>query len=150
MLKEPLLQVVDLPLKDKAEVITYLCELSQKEGLVNNKEAYQQAVFEREALVSTAVGYGIAIPHGESDAVCESFVACLKLVHPICWDTQEDTRFVFMIGVPLKNRQKEHLRILATLSRCLMRKAFREQLEQVKTSHELSVVLSQIEEEMTV
>lgn len=100
----------------------------------------------REEVVSTAIGYSVAIPHGESDAVKDTFVACLKLNHPLQWD-EEQVNLIFMIGVPLASRNAEHLRILAMLSRHLIKADFRQQLQDAKTSEAFYDCISVLEEE---
>lgn len=116
----------------KKEVITYLTTLAAGAGKIGDEKSYIDSVMEREGMASTAVGFGIAIPHGESDAVTEIFVACLNLENPIQWDN-EMVNLVFMIGVPLASRNKDHLRILAMLSRHLMKEEFRNELRSATT-----------------
>ncbi len=144
MFEQCLTQVCEENFKDKIEVITYLANLAGESKKISNVEDYIKAVLLREEIVSTAIGYGVAIPHGESDTVNETFVGCLKLTKPILWDGVE-TSLIFMIGVSTENREKEHLKILAMLSRSLMREEFRTRLNNAKTSEDYFGIIKELE-----
>lgn len=146
MFEQAISEVTDQKFTSKVQVITYLASLAKQADKITNLEAYVNAVLKREEVVSTAVGYSVAIPHGESDAVKETFVGCLKLNEPIDWDGMKTT-LVFMIGVPLANRDKEHIKILAMLSRSLMREEFRKRLNDAKDSEAFYQVIKELEEE---
>lgn len=145
MFEQGISEVTDQKFTSKVQVITYLATLAKDCGKISDLESYVNAVLKREEVVSTAVGYSVAIPHGESDAVKETFVGCLKLEEPIDWDGMETT-LVFMIGVPLATRDKEHIKILAMLSRSLMREEFRNRLSNAKDSKAFYQVIKELEE----
>ena len=132
MFEQAIVKVCDRQFQTKKEIIAYLSQLAFEAGRVDDPHSYMSAVLQREETASTAVGFGIAIPHGESDAVTQTFVACLRLKHPVTWD-HDVVDLVFMIGVPLSSRNKEHLRILAMLSRHLMKEDFRKQIRQAES-----------------
>lgn len=146
MFEQAISKVTNQKFTSKVQVITYLASLAKEANKVTDLTAYVNAVLKREEVVSTAVGYSVAIPHGESDAVKETFVGCLKLNEPIVWDGMETT-LVFMIGVPLANRDKEHIKILAMLSRSLMREAFRQRLQDAKDSETFYQIIKELETE---
>lgn len=145
MFEQNISEVTNKKFKTKKEVIAYLASLAKESGKVSELEPYVNAVLKREEVVSTAVGYSVAIPHGESESVKETFVGCLKLEHPIDWDGMETT-LVFMIGVPLSQRDKEHIKILAMLSRSLMREEFRNRLKNAKDSESFYQVIKELED----
>ncbi|MEK7812461.1 MAG: PTS sugar transporter subunit IIA [Candidatus Desantisbacteria bacterium] len=57
----------DLKAKDKNGVIEELVDLLFKAGKITQKEKVLDAVLAREALLTTGIGYGVAIPHARSD-----------------------------------------------------------------------------------
>ena len=69
-----------------------------------------------------------------------------QLLHPVQWD-HDEVDLVFMIGVPLSSRNKEHLRILAMLSRHLMKEAFRKELRKIRTDQEFYECIKFLEHE---
>lgn len=118
----------------KEEVIRELSELANKEGRLQNIETYIKAVLHREEEYSTAVGFGVAIPHGKTNAVKEPFLTFAK-VNQVDWNALdgEPVDLVFMIGVPEESAGSLHLKILAGISRKLMKEDFREGLRASKT-----------------
>ena len=94
-------------------------------------------VFEREAEGMTGIGNSIAIPHGKTAAVTEPFL-CFAKVASIDWNALDGgpVDLVFMIGVP-ENAGNEHLKILASISRKLMKEEFRSGLREAGSSTEL-------------
>lgn len=122
----------------KLEVIQALTTLAYELGKVNDVESFVAAVLEREAQYSTGVGYHIAIPHGKSVAVNEP-VLLIAQVNDIEWDSLDGlpVKTVFLIGVPLASEGEVHLRILAQLSRNLMKAPFREQLFNARSKEDI-------------
>lgn len=121
----------------KEGVIERLAALAQAEGRVNNLEEYIKAVLHRETEYSTAMGFGIAIPHGKTDAVTEPFL-CFAKVGKVDWSALDGNPvdLVFMIGVP-EDAGTAHLKILASISRKLMKQEFRDGLRNAKSPSEL-------------
>ena len=79
------LTFVNKTFKDKADAINFLIHEAAAAGKLNGGEAYRKSVLQREEEFSTAVGYEVAIPHGSSDDVTESFVAVSTVKKPILW-----------------------------------------------------------------
>ena len=59
----------ELKARNKEEVIRELTELASHSTLVKDKEELFKAVMEREKLVTTGVGYGVAFPHAKTKAI---------------------------------------------------------------------------------
>ncbi|MGV3016297.1 fructose-specific PTS transporter subunit EIIC [Rothia sp. 88186D007BW] len=95
----------------------------------SNPQAVIEAALAREEKTSTAVGHGVAIPHARTAAVVTPTLAFARLPEGIDWKApdQSPVRLVFLIAVP-ESSGNEHLRILSTLARALMRDSFRQQL----------------------
>lgn len=119
------------PATDKASVIRTIADHAVKMGLVNDAKTYVAAVEHRESEFSTGVGHGIAIPHGKSEAVNSAFVIYAR-VNNVEWNAFDGAPvdLVFQIGVPASDAGETHLRMLATLSRKLMKDEFRDAVRQ--------------------
>lgn len=126
----------------KEEVIRELAKLADAEGRLEDIEAYVKAVLHREEDYSTAVGFGVAIPHGKTNAVKEPFLIFAK-VNQVDWDALdgEPVDLVFMIGVPEESAGSLHLKILAGISRKLMKDEFREGLRASQTEADVIELL---------
>jgi PTS system, fructose subfamily, IIA component len=125
----------------KEDVIRHLAELAKKEGRVNDIEKYIKAVLHRETEYSTAMGFGVAIPHGKTAAVTEPFL-CFAKVNSVDWNALdgEAVDLIFLIGVP-EEAGTTHLKILASISRKLMKQDFRDALRNVSSNTELMQLL---------
>lgn len=138
--------ILDCELKDKDEIIRFLASVALSTNRIIQTEPYIQAVLHRESEFSTGVGYGVAIPHGKSSVVNEAFVLFCK-VNDVDWSSLDGTsvNMVFMIGVPEQDNSNEHLKILAMLSRKLMKEEFRLALSNAKTKEEVLSIFKQYE-----
>ena len=146
MFDKEIVKFVEKELSSKEEVIDYLSEMLYKADKISDKKEYKEAVMNRESVMPTEIGYSIAIPHGESDSVKESFCACLKLPKMIRWN-KEEVSYVFNIGVPIKQRSEEHIRILSRLCSDLMIEDFRKKLYGSKNEEELFQTMRSITKE---
>lgn len=137
--------VLNQKFSSKEEIIKNLAKNAKNINKVSSLEKYLEAVFERESLISTSVGYGIAIPHGKSDAVKEDFLGFCKLEEPIKWDdTDGMVDLVFLMGVSTKSGNDQHLRYLAKISRKLMNEEFRDSLRSTESQEEIYKLLNEI------
>ncbi|MDO5813633.1 MAG: PTS sugar transporter subunit IIA [Bacillota bacterium] len=128
---------------DKETIISTLANQAFEQGRLEDKQEYIEAVLKREKEYSTALGYEVAIPHGQSDTVKDPFVVFGRVKEPIIWD-QNSVRLIFMIGVPQHNKDKIHMKILANISRKLIDDEFRKSLIEAKDEKEIFDILSQI------
>jgi PTS system fructose-specific IIC component len=133
------MKIVDLLQKDgidlnfnpstKEQCINELVDLMDKTGNLNNKEEYKKAILDREALSTTGIGDGIAIPHGKTSAVKKASLAAAISTNGVDYDSLdgEPAKLFFMIAVP-DNNDNLHLEVLARLSTILMDEKFRTNL----------------------
>lgn len=99
------------------EVIETLVDQIAVSGLLKDKDRFYQAICEREKLVSTGIGMGVAIPHAKMGEFDQFFIAMAILGKGIDWKALDGSpvRIIFMIGGP-DNRQTEYLQILSQLT----------------------------------
>jgi 2-O-A-mannosyl-D-glycerate-specific PTS system IIC component len=67
-------------------------------GKITDGEAFLTEVLQRESLGPTALGEGLAVPHGKSSAVKEAAFAVATLSTPLTWegvDGPEDVELIF-------------------------------------------------------
>ena len=107
--------VLGLESVSKEEAIKRVGEILAKEGYV--KEEYIQAMLEREEIVSTYIGMGVAIPHGVGEAkkeVKKSGIAVLQYPNGIKFGDEVAYLVVGVAGVG-----DEHLTILSNIAMSL-------------------------------
>jgi PTS system nitrogen regulatory IIA component len=101
---------------DRMSVLTELAAKSLALGHVKDPDDFHQAVIERESLMSTGIGLGVAIPHAKLPSIDDFFVATAVLKHPVEWDAidRQPVRVVFLIGGP-EGSQGAYLQLLAQI-----------------------------------
>ena len=114
-----------------AEMAAFLCErqtASTGQAAIDPK-ALCRVLEERELLASTAIGDGIAIPHGKVDAIDRLVGVLGRSVSGLAFDSIDGkpTHLVFMLVAP-SNSAGAHLKALARLSRLFRDASFRQRL----------------------
>lgn len=136
----------DLKSTSKKDVIEELVGLLIDAGAVEKK--YKNKVLEvliaREALGSTAIGQGIAIPHAKSDCV-KKMVGCLGVSKSgINFDSLDgEPAHIFFLLIAPVDSAGPHLKALARISRLLKDKFIRESLKSVKDEKVLLQIVQQ-------
>lgn len=121
---------LDIDGNNKKEIIVELAKLIDEEGRLNSIDEYIEEVFKREELSTTGIGFGVAIPHGKTNAVKVPTVAFGRTKNGVEWQSLDGkpVHMIFLLAVPEKAASNAHLKILAALSRKLMDENFREEL----------------------
>lgn len=121
----------------KEAAIDYLVDLMDKSGRLNDREGYKKGILAREALGSTAVGDGIAIPHAKVAAVNEPGLAAMVVPDGVDYDSFDGSpvNLLFMIAAP-DGEADAHLEALSKLSMVLMDPDFKNSLVRAKTADE--------------
>lgn len=129
---------VGLEVKSKDELIETLLTLADKSGKITNLEEARTAVLEREKLLSTGIGDGIAIPHAKTQAVSDTICSVAILKHPIDFDAVDGALVdVAFLLLGRENNVGAHLRLLSRISRFLCDEEKIAKLRQSKTKEEL-------------
>lgn len=133
-------------INSKQEALLFLTEKAQQVGVINRQNEFLNKVLDREAIVSTAVGYQIAMPHGKSTVVQQPFVGFLRTTELFNWSEQDNemVNMIFLIGVPEENEDNIHLKVISQLSKNLLNDSFREQLENLQNNTQIYSLLSSI------
>lgn len=122
----------DLKGTNKEEVIAELVELLIKSDALEKKDKNKiiEVLLAREALGSTAIGTGIAIPHGKCDYT-KKLVGCLGISKQgINFDSLDgEPVYIFFLLVAPIDSAGPHLKALARIARLLKDKYFRENLK---------------------
>ncbi|MBI3314377.1 MAG: PTS sugar transporter subunit IIA [Candidatus Omnitrophica bacterium] len=136
----------DLEASTKAEVITEMAGLLVEAGAIEKKHKAKiiETLMAREALGSTAIGQGIAIPHGKSEAA-EKMVAALAVSRKgVPFDSLDgELSYIFFLLVAPIDSAGPHLKVLAQISRLLKDKFFRDSLKNTKSGKEMLDLVSQ-------
>ncbi|MGY2897625.1 PTS system fructose-specific IIC component [Curtobacterium sp. PvP017] len=120
-----------------ADVIRILADRVAATGRAADGAVLAEDAIKREASVGTGVPGGIAIPHARSASVSEPTLAFSRLARKVSFGAPDgDADIVFMIAVP-EGADKDHLTVLSTLARALIRDDFTAALRAAATPDEI-------------
>ncbi len=137
---------VDARCNNKDEAIDHLVSLMDKQGNLNDVDLYKEGIYAREALSTTGIGEGIAIPHAQSEAVNKPGLAAMIVRDGVDYQSLDGqvAKLFFMIAVS-KTGGNEHLEILAMLSQMLMDSDFKDSLINASSTKEFMDLISEKE-----
>ena len=131
---------VALKAQTKKEAIVELVELLEKAHGVHSGGEILDRVLKREAMMSTGIGNGIAIPHGKAKAVDHLIAACGVSRTGIDFDAvDKQPATLFILLVSPENVGGPHVKVLANISRLLKEELVRKQLRE---AHSAAALLS--------
>lgn len=128
----------------KEDVIREMVGLLVKSFVVKERDVPKlvQILLDREALGSTGIGQGVAIPHGKSDCVTKLVSAFGISRAGVKFDSLdgEPVHLFFLLIAPLDSAGP-HLKALARISRLLKDKHFRDTLRSAKDETQLTKII---------
>lgn len=136
--------VIFLEVNSRDEAIDQLIFVLNQKGVLPEKEFFRKAILERESLVSTGIGMGVAIPHAKINGVTDFFIAIgIQQNKGLDWNALDKApvRLVFMIGGP-NDRQAEYLQILSLLTSAIRDVELRKKLLKAANVQEVLTLLS--------
>ncbi|UCF78819.1 MAG: PTS sugar transporter subunit IIA [Candidatus Eiseniibacteriota bacterium] len=130
----------------KEQVIEELVRLLERAHGIKSGGEILDRVVEREAMMSTGIGNGVAIPHGKARCIHSLFAACG--VAPKGLDFQSvdgEPVNLFILLVSPEEFRGPHVRTLANISRLLKEEETREGLKTCASPREFLEILKQAE-----
>ena len=126
--------ILDLQASTKEAAIDEMINRLVEEGVVSDFATFKEGIMAREALTSTGLGDGIAMPHSKNTAVVEPTVLFAKSTKGVDYEALDGqpTYLFFMIAAP-EGANDTHLAALAELSKYLMKDGFADELRQINT-----------------
>ena len=135
---------VNLTASTKDEVIEELIDLLLRAQAIKDKKKLIKILLDREALGSTGIGQGVAIPHGKSEGVKELVAAFGISEKGIDFDSLDGEKvFIFFLLVAPEDSAGPHLKALARISRLLKDRYFRDTLKVAKDEKTLLKIIKQ-------
>ena len=139
--------LLDLQATEKTAVIEEMIKSLVDHGYVTDFETFKEGILAREALTSTGLGEGIAMPHSKNSAVKEATVLFAKSNKGVDYESLDGqpTDLFFMIAAP-EGANDTHLAALAELSQYLMKDGFADNLRKVSSPDEVIALFDQASE----
>jgi len=139
--------IVDLKGETKEEIIEELVDALEVGEVITNRDKVLQAVLEREKIMSTGIGDGIAIPHGKSDAVARLAAALGTQKRGVDFEALDgEPAYVFFLLVSPANVSGPHIKALARISRLLKNDDFKKKLIDAVSAEDIMAVIESEEQ----
>lgn len=119
-------------------------------GKITDGDAFLAEVYRRESQGPTALGEGLAVPHGKSSAVNEAAFAVATLREPLEWegvDGPEQVELIVLLAIPPAEAGSTHIQVLTALTSRLADDALRERVMAAETAEDLLDALNGVSKE---
>ncbi len=139
---------IKIPLEGggKEAIIGELVGLMAKAGIAENAAELSASAMEREGLMSTGIGKGVAIPHGRTKGVKRMAGSFGLSGRPVDFGSLDGlpVQLFFFLATP-QNIVADHVKALALVSRLLNREEVRSRLMEAKTPEEVLAIFGEAE-----
>ncbi|MFQ5683891.1 MAG: PTS sugar transporter subunit IIA [Candidatus Binatia bacterium] len=124
--------------RDKNAVLKELAErMSSQERSMDSQKVFE-ILLERETVSSTAIGEGVAIPHGKMVGVRNLYGLFARSPEGVDFNSLDGgPTYLFFLLIAPEDSAADHLKALARISRLLKDTAFRARLMKGKTKEDL-------------
>ena len=120
-----------LEAREKREAIVELVQLLETAHGLDSQGEILDRVLRREAMMSTGIGYGVAIPHGKARAADRMVAACAVSPEGVAFASEDGQPVhLLVMFVSPENATTQHVRALANLSRLLKEESVRRSLRE--------------------
>jgi mannitol/fructose-specific phosphotransferase system IIA component (Ntr-type) len=115
----PTLFLPELQSRKKPAVLEELVEALVSAGVARHGEVVLEALRQREALGSTGIGKGVAVPHARSTLIGERAVLMARSSRGVDFDSPDGlpVTLLFLIVAPPMERDPVYLKLLADIVR---------------------------------
>ncbi|EFQ1223257.1 multiphosphoryl transfer protein [Shigella flexneri] len=137
---------VDQDFSNKEQAIQFLCGNLGVNGRTEHPFELEEDVWQREEIVTTGVGFGVAIPHTKSQWIRHSSISIARLAKPVDWQSEMgEVELVIMLTLGA-NEGMNHVKVFSQLARKLVNKNFRQSLF---AAQDAQSILTLLETELT-
>ena len=138
---------IPLTATTKDEILAELVEVVGRNGSIRNLDEVLRSVREREEVLSTGIGSGVAIPHGKSPAVSDLYLVAGVKPEGVDFDALDGKAVnLFFLLVGPESAAGQHVKALSRISRLLRRDSFRIRLTEATTPEQFYEIIAEAEE----
>ncbi|QKN82799.1 phosphoenolpyruvate--protein phosphotransferase [Scandinavium goeteborgense] len=132
----------DRPLR-KEQIIQLLCGNLAVNGRTEHPLELEEDIWQREEIVTTGVGFGVAIPHTKSAWIRHSSISLARLPALTDWQSEMgDVELVIMLTLG-EHEGINHVKVFSQLARKLVNKAFRQSLLEATDAQAILTLLNE-------
>ncbi|MBR9988390.1 MAG: PTS sugar transporter subunit IIA [Gemmatimonadetes bacterium] len=137
---------IPLEAQNKDDLLRELVDVAASPAGAPARDDLLRAVREREAVLSTGIGHGVAIPHGKSSSVGELRMAAGRAAAPVDFDAldgQPVSLFFLLVGP--ESAAGPHIKALSRISRLVRKDDVRNKLVAARNPREFMDALKEAE-----
>jgi PTS system nitrogen regulatory IIA component len=132
----------DLKATTKRDAVAELVGLLESAHGLKSQGEILDRVLRREAMMSTGIGNGVAIPHGKARAVDRMLAACALSRAGVDFESADgEPAHIFILLVSPETVGATHVKVLANISRLLKEESVRQALREATSPAELLAAL---------
>jgi len=131
------------------EVIDLLLDMVRDSSAISDLNLFKEAIIERENIISTGIGVGIAIPHVRKSFINDFVCSCVVIKKGCDWNSIDNVpvNFAILISSP-QDSHREYLRILAQTVLFWKEPENRDLIKKCKTENDVLECLKSIKFEI--
>ena len=138
--------LVPMKAADKPQAIRELVHAIAAGGKCTDEQEMLDAVFAREAIRSTGIGHGLAVPHGKCHCCDDLVMALGKPATPIDFESKDGkpAEIIVLLASP-HDKTGPHIQALARISRLMLMDEFRSAISEAGTAGDVHNIISRFE-----
>ena len=130
----------------KDDLLRELVDLAADGAEVADRDEVLRAVMDREEVLSTGIGHGVAIPHGKSSSVADLVLVAGVTRGGVDFEALDGKPVhLFFLLVGPESAAGQHVKALSRISRLLRRESFRQRLIDAPDAKTFYSVLAEAE-----
>ena len=135
--------IFDLKATTKREALAEMVDAVCAEYEIKDRGLILEMLLNRESLGSTAIGKGVAFPHGRTLAVRDLSIAFARSARGVDFDStdKKPTHAVFLIIAPPQDRDNLYLQVLGRIVDLIKDDASRERVQAASNYAELKSII---------
>ena len=123
--------LLDVEPYDKEKLLETIIKEFDSRGMIQDFDRALSDVIEREQVMSTGIGNGVAIPHAYTDGVAKLVAGFFRTREPVDFAALDGKQVdLFFIILGPKDSRRNHIKVLAKISRLLNHEEFRGNLRE--------------------
>ncbi len=135
-----------LEASNKRDAVAELVDLLESAHGLRSQGEILDRVMRREAMMSTGIGNGVAIPHGKARALDRMLAACAVSHGGVEFDSVDgEPAHILILLVSPENVGTPHVKVLANISRLLKEESVRKTLREVDSAAQFLAALKSAE-----
>jgi fructose-specific phosphotransferase system IIA component len=135
-------RIIDISSDNKNDALKELAQVIGTSNLITDTNLFLKKIYEREKLMSTGIGYSIAVPHIRDSSVKDFVIALGRKVDGLDYESIDNkpVKLIFMIGAS-ETQDKDYIRLLSRLVLRLKNKSFMDNLLKATTPEEIYTLI---------